>query len=113
MKIDTTLAAVVTGGASGLGRASAKALADAGVKVAVFDISEDRLITLRDGRREEIGFRWEVVEERLLADTHFAGDFIETRGVVSVPPEQAHRGVHDAGFGLRSPCPCHLRLAVG
>ncbi len=41
MKIDNTLAAVVTGGASGLGRASAKALADAGVKVAVFDISEE------------------------------------------------------------------------
>jgi len=41
MKIDNTLAAVVTGGASGLGRASAKALAEAGVKVAIFDISEE------------------------------------------------------------------------
>ncbi|MBB4858427.1 NAD(P)-dependent dehydrogenase (short-subunit alcohol dehydrogenase family) [Novosphingobium chloroacetimidivorans] len=41
MKIDNTIAAIVTGGASGLGRASAKALADAGVKVAVFDISEE------------------------------------------------------------------------
>ena len=41
MKIDNTLAAVVTGGASGLGRASVQALADAGVKVAIFDISEE------------------------------------------------------------------------
>lgn len=41
MKIDNTLAAIVTGGASGLGRASAQALADAGVKVAIFDISEE------------------------------------------------------------------------
>jgi len=41
MKIDNTIAAVVTGGASGLGRASAQALADAGVKVAIFDISEE------------------------------------------------------------------------
>jgi NAD(P)-dependent dehydrogenase (short-subunit alcohol dehydrogenase family) len=41
MKIDNTIAAVVTGGASGLGRASAQALAAAGVKVAVFDISEE------------------------------------------------------------------------
>lgn len=33
--------AIVTGGASGLGAASAKALADAGLKVAIFDLNED------------------------------------------------------------------------
>ena len=41
MKLDNTIAAVVTGGASGLGRASVQALAAAGVKVAIFDISEE------------------------------------------------------------------------
>ena len=41
MKIDSSIAAVVTGGASGLGRASAQALAAAGVKVAIFDIAEE------------------------------------------------------------------------
>lgn len=41
MKIDNTTAAIVTGAASGLGRASAEALAAAGVRVAVFDVNED------------------------------------------------------------------------
>jgi NAD(P)-dependent dehydrogenase (short-subunit alcohol dehydrogenase family) len=40
MKIDNQIAAVVTGGASGLGRATAEALAASGVKVAIFDIND-------------------------------------------------------------------------
>ncbi|HPA89165.1 MAG TPA: SDR family oxidoreductase [Quisquiliibacterium sp.] len=40
MKLDSSISAVVTGGASGLGQASAEALAAAGVKVAIFDINE-------------------------------------------------------------------------
>jgi NAD(P)-dependent dehydrogenase (short-subunit alcohol dehydrogenase family) len=41
MKIDSTLSAVVTGGASGLGLATVKALRGAGVAVAIFDLNED------------------------------------------------------------------------
>ncbi len=40
MKLETGMAAVVTGGASGLGRASAQALAEQGLKVAIFDIDD-------------------------------------------------------------------------
>ena len=42
MKIDSSISAVVTGGASGLGQASAEALAAAGAKVAIFDINEEK-----------------------------------------------------------------------
>ena len=42
MKIDSTVAAVVTGGASGLGEATARALAAKGAKVALFDLNEER-----------------------------------------------------------------------
>ena len=40
MKIDSSISAVATGGASGLGRATAEALAASGVKVAIFDIND-------------------------------------------------------------------------
>ena len=41
MKLDQSVAAVVTGGASGLGRATALALADRGVRVAIFDFNAE------------------------------------------------------------------------
>lgn len=41
MKIDSITSAVVTGGASGLGKATAEALAAAGVRVAIFDLNEE------------------------------------------------------------------------
>ena len=42
MKLDSSVAAVVTGGASGLGEATVRALAAQGVKVAIFDMNEAR-----------------------------------------------------------------------
>jgi NAD(P)-dependent dehydrogenase (short-subunit alcohol dehydrogenase family) len=42
VKIDSSIAAVVTGGASGLGEASVRALAAKGAKVAIFDLNEER-----------------------------------------------------------------------
>ncbi len=42
MKLDSTICAVVTGAASGLGEAVARALAAEGVKVAIFDMNSER-----------------------------------------------------------------------
>ena len=42
MKLDNSVSAVVTGGASGLGEATARALAAKGVKVALFDLQADK-----------------------------------------------------------------------
>jgi NAD(P)-dependent dehydrogenase (short-subunit alcohol dehydrogenase family) len=42
MKIDSSIAAIVTGGASGLGEATARALAAKGARVALFDLNEER-----------------------------------------------------------------------
>jgi NAD(P)-dependent dehydrogenase (short-subunit alcohol dehydrogenase family) len=41
MQLDTSVSAIVTGGASGLGEATARALAAKGVKVALFDFNEE------------------------------------------------------------------------
>ena len=41
MKIDSSISAVVTGGASGLGLASVKALCAAGARVAIFDLNSE------------------------------------------------------------------------
>ena len=42
MKLESGISAVVTGGASGLGAATARALAAKGVKVAIFDLNKDK-----------------------------------------------------------------------
>ena len=42
MKLDSGISAVVTGGASGLGEATARALAAEGVKIAIFDMNEEK-----------------------------------------------------------------------
>jgi NAD(P)-dependent dehydrogenase (short-subunit alcohol dehydrogenase family) len=42
MKLDSSITAVVTGGASGLGWATARALAAQGVRVAIFDMNEQQ-----------------------------------------------------------------------
>ncbi|MEQ9529502.1 MAG: SDR family NAD(P)-dependent oxidoreductase, partial [Parvibaculaceae bacterium] len=42
MKLDSSISAIITGGASGLGAATARALAKEGVKIGIFDLQEDK-----------------------------------------------------------------------
>jgi NAD(P)-dependent dehydrogenase (short-subunit alcohol dehydrogenase family) len=42
MELNSTVSAVITGGASGLGAATARALAAKGVKVAIFDLNDEK-----------------------------------------------------------------------
>lgn len=54
MKLNSEISAIVTGGASGLGEATARALATKGVKTAIFDLNEDAGAKLE----QEIGVKF-------------------------------------------------------
>ena len=94
MQINNSLAAVVTGGASGLGKASAQALAGAGIKVAIFDINEEAgeaiakelggvfcKVNIMDEESVEAGFakaREAHGQERILVNCAGIGNAIKT-----------------------------------
>ena len=73
MRLDGGIAAVVTGGASGLGAAAARALARAGVKVALFDIDAERGATVA----ADIGGRFCAVD--VTDDASVAAGFAAAR----------------------------------
>jgi NAD(P)-dependent dehydrogenase (short-subunit alcohol dehydrogenase family) len=66
MKIDASVAAVVTGGASGLGEATARALAARGARVAIFDLNAERGEALAAGVGGRF-FRVDVTSEAEVA----------------------------------------------
>ena len=67
MELKAGMAAVVTGGASGLGKASANALAEAGLKVTIFDVNEEA----GEAHAKEIGghfVRVDITDEQSVVD---------------------------------------------
>ena len=94
MKLDNTVSAVVTGGASGLGEATARALAAKGVKVAIFDLNEEKgeavaqelggvfcKVNVTDEASVDAGFakaREAIGQERILVNCAGTGNAIKT-----------------------------------
>lgn len=75
MKLDTYIAAVVTGGASGLGAATVRRLSFQGVKVAIFDFNE----SLGSALAAEIGGVFCKVD--VTSDEQVEAGFAKARGV--------------------------------
>lgn len=96
MQLDSTISAVITGGASGLGAATARRLAARGVKVALFDLNATAgeaiaaelggVFCLVDVTKEEsvdAGFvksRAAIGQERILVNCAGTGNAIKTAG---------------------------------
>jgi len=94
MKLDNNVSAVITGGASGLGAATARALAAKGVKVALFDLNEEKgealaaelggvfcKVNVTDEASVDAGFekaRAAIGQERILVNCAGTGNAIKT-----------------------------------
>ena len=94
MKLDNTISAVITGGASGLGAATARALAAKGVKVALFDLNAEKgealaqelggvfcKVNVTDEASVDAGFekaRAAIGQERILVNCAGTGNAIKT-----------------------------------
>jgi NAD(P)-dependent dehydrogenase (short-subunit alcohol dehydrogenase family) len=96
MKLDSSVTAVITGGASGLGQATTRALASQGVKVAIFDFNEEKgeavakelggvfcKVDVTSEADVDAGFkksRAAVGQERILINCAGTGDAFKTAG---------------------------------
>jgi len=94
VKLDNTVSAVITGGASGLGAATARVLAAKGVKVALFDLNEEKgealaqelggvfcKVNVTDEASVDAGFekaRAAIGQERILVNCAGTGNAIKT-----------------------------------
>jgi NAD(P)-dependent dehydrogenase (short-subunit alcohol dehydrogenase family) len=96
MKLDSSVSAVVTGGASGLGEATVRALAAQGVKIAIFDMNEEKgeavakdvggvfcKVNVTSDEEVDAGFakaRAAIGQERILVNCAGTGNAAKTAG---------------------------------
>ena len=109
MKLDSSISAVVTGGASGLGAATARALAAKGVKVAIFDMQKEKgeavaaeiggvfcEVNVTSDESVDAGFakaRAAIGQERILVNCAGTGNAIKTAS----RSKQHDRGTRNIG----------------
>ena len=101
MKFETGMAAVVTGGASGLGKASAQALADEGFKVAIFDINDED----GEAHAEAIGGSFhhvDIMDEQSVVDGFEAARAAHGQERVTVHCAMAAKGGKTVGYDKES-----------
>ncbi|MDE2303307.1 MAG: SDR family oxidoreductase [Sphingomonadales bacterium] len=133
MKLDSSIAAVVTGGASGLGEATARALAAKGVRVAIFDMNAERgeavakeisgvfcLVNVTDDASVEAGFakaRAAHGQERVLVNCAGIATAMKTlgrdreTGAVKLHPMEAFE--RTIAINLTGTFRCILHAAAG
>ena len=94
MKLDSGISAIITGGASGLGAATARRLAKEGVKIGIFDLQEDKgealakelggvfaKVNVTDEASVDAGFekvRAAIGQERILVNCAGTGNAVKT-----------------------------------
>jgi NAD(P)-dependent dehydrogenase (short-subunit alcohol dehydrogenase family) len=110
MKLDNSITAVITGGASGLGEATARRLAGRGVKVALFDLNAERgealarelggvfcRVDVTSEEQVDAGFaraRDAVGQERILVNCAGTGNAIKTASRDKTTGEIRHYPTH-------------------
>ena len=104
MKLDAQISAVVTGGASGLGAASARVLGETGVQVTLFDLDEERGSSLAkelDGHFVRVDVTdVESVRSGLAAARDRFGQeriLVNCAGIAHGERTVSRSGAHDAG----------------
>ena len=133
MKLDSSLSAIVTGGASGLGEATARMLAGAGVRVGIFDMNEDRgqgvaseiggvfaKVNVADNGSADAGFaavRGAIGQERILVNCAGIGGGIKTvarkRDTGEIVPHDPNAFIRIININLIGSFLCASKSAAG
>lgn len=133
MKLDSSLSAIVTGGASGLGEGTARMLAEHGVRVGIFDMNEERgqsvakdiggvfaRVDVSDNASVDAGFaavREQIGQERIMVNCAGIGGGIKTvarrRDTGEIVPHDVEKYIRIININLIGSFLCASKSAAG